>query len=135
MLCPTMDTFQVLDRELRKAYGGRGSTSAYMLLYREVRLHGCTPCYTPFSRAQLVHIRRSGCRLVFYFGWVGGLMYAVDGSCRWAVSMLVARARAQIAAVEEDPSSQGLMTNSRAETNAPHASSKGHRPAEETAVL
>ena len=27
-----------LDRELRKAYGGRGSTSAYMLLYRELPL-------------------------------------------------------------------------------------------------
>ena len=25
-----------LERELRKAYGGRGSTSAYMLLYREL---------------------------------------------------------------------------------------------------
>ena len=32
----TLLTPEQLDRELRKAYGGRGSTSAYMLLYREI---------------------------------------------------------------------------------------------------
>ena len=36
----TLLTPEQLDRELRKAYGGRGSTSAYMLLYREVAAGG-----------------------------------------------------------------------------------------------
>jgi len=31
---------EVLRRELRKAYGGRGSTSAYMLFYREKPIDG-----------------------------------------------------------------------------------------------
>jgi hypothetical protein len=32
----TLLSNEQLERELRKAYGGRGSTSAYMLLYREL---------------------------------------------------------------------------------------------------
>ena len=39
-------TTEQLERELRKAYGGRGSTSAYMLLYRE-RGDGSTPRPAP----------------------------------------------------------------------------------------
>ena len=41
-----------LSRELKKAYGGRGSTSAYMLLYREVGIGGEGAAAMPGSLPQ-----------------------------------------------------------------------------------
>lgn len=45
-----------LEVELKKAYGGRGSTSAYMLLYREVAREGASaddgePAHGPTTAA------------------------------------------------------------------------------------